>query len=478
MSVSPNREDLPYTLKNPRLCWFGMLCGHVWIWDACHLANAAHPTMSLTVTIYISLTLFTLGLTVGALLANPTRKSLAWIDLPLASLMALGTLAIVLPLPQGWPAEQVLQASAVFCGIGMAWTYMQWSFFYAALETRDALACIFGAMLVGSLLKIPVDLMPDAWAAAVCAALPFVSVILCRRAQASQPPAKPVETRVDPRRQRPYIKILLGIAAYGLVIGIMQGISVDAAPTPKLALSSVHHLLEVATAAIIIWAVLVKRRSLHFSDLWRATLVFTATGVLALPLFGRTFSGWALVIVGVGQTLVVMLLWAFLADVAHRGTINPLAVFALGWTAYCLPFPVGRALGGLFEASTAMTSLVSVVVYLLAMASVFLLDERDFSAGRVFADLEKPAVPPALFDALGAACKRLGRDSGLTDREQEVMELICKGRSKGYIAESLCISENTVRSHARHLYAKVGVHSKQELLDLLMEQMGQRDTQR
>ena len=75
MSVSPNREDLPYTLKNPRLCWFGMLCGHVWIWDACHLANAAHPTMSLTVTIYISLTLFTLGLTVGALLANPTRGS-------------------------------------------------------------------------------------------------------------------------------------------------------------------------------------------------------------------------------------------------------------------------------------------------------------------------------------------------------------------------------------------------------------------
>ena len=200
--------------------------------------------------------------------------------------------------------------------------------------------------------------------------------------------------------------------------------------------------------------------------------MFTATGVLALPLFGRAFSGWALVFVAVGQTLVVMLLWAFLADVAHRSTINPLAVFAMGWTAYCLPFPVGRAIGGLFTTSVAMTSLVSVIVYLLAMASIFMLDERDFSAGRVFADLEKPPVPPALFDALGDACKRLGHDSGLTDRELEVMELICKGRSKGYIAESLCISENTVRSHARHLYTKVGVHSKQELLDLLMEQMG------
>ena len=471
MSLIPDREALPHTLRNPRLCYFGILCGHVWIWDACHLASAAHPQMTLTVTIYISLTLFTLGLTIGALLARPTSKTLSWINWPLATLMALGTLALVLPLPQGLPAEQILQAAAVFCGIGMGWTYMQWSFFYAALETRDALACIFGAMLIGSLIKIPIDLIPDAWAAIVCAALPFASFILCDRAMAAQPPAKPVEVLVDPRRQRPYIKSLLGIAAYGLVIGIMQGIHVEADPAPKAALSLVHHLLEVATAAGIIWVVLVKRRSLHFSDLWRATLVFTATGVLALPLFGRAFSGWALVFVAVGQTLVVMLLWAFLADVAHRGTINPLAVFAMGWTAYCLPFPVGRAIGGLFTTSVAMTSLVSVIVYLLAMASIFMLDERDFSAGRVFADLEKPPVPPALFDALGDACKRLGHDAGLTDRELEVMELICKGRSKGYIAESLCISENTVRSHARHLYTKVGVHSKQELLDLLMEQM-------
>lgn len=154
MSLIPDREALPHTLQHPRLCYFGILCGHVWIWDACHLASAAHPQMTLTVTIYISLTLFTLGLTIGALLAKPTSKTLSWINWPLATLMALGTLALVLPLPQGLPAEQILQAAAVFCGIGMGWTYMQWSFFYAALETRDALACIFGAMLIGSIIKI------------------------------------------------------------------------------------------------------------------------------------------------------------------------------------------------------------------------------------------------------------------------------------------------------------------------------------
>ena len=104
MSLIPDREALPHTLQHPRLCYFGILCGHVWIWDACHLASAAHPQMTLTVTIYISLTLFTLGLTIGALLAKPTSNTLSWINWPLATLMALGTLSLVLPLPQGLPA--------------------------------------------------------------------------------------------------------------------------------------------------------------------------------------------------------------------------------------------------------------------------------------------------------------------------------------------------------------------------------------
>ena len=42
---------------------------------------------------------------------------------------------------------------------------------------------------------------------------------------------------------------------------------------------------------------------------------------------------------------------------------------------------------------------------------------------------------------------------------------MARGRSKTYIAEAFFISENTVRGHVKHLYAKLGVHSKQELVD-------------
>ena len=42
------------------------------------------------------------------------------------------------------------------------------------------------------------------------------------------------------------------------------------------------------------------------------------------------------------------------------------------------------------------------------------------------------------------------------------------GRSAKYIAEELTISHNTTRTHIKHVYEKLNIHSKQELLDLVL----------
>ena len=42
-----------------------------------------------------------------------------------------------------------------------------------------------------------------------------------------------------------------------------------------------------------------------------------------------------------------------------------------------------------------------------------------------------------------------------------------RGYNHGYIARKLFVSENTVRTHVRHIYAKLGVSSREELLDLI-----------
>lgn len=51
---------------------------------------------------------------------------------------------------------------------------------------------------------------------------------------------------------------------------------------------------------------------------------------------------------------------------------------------------------------------------------------------------------------------------GLSDREREVLALLCKGKSYKMIADELCISSNTVRSHIKSIYRKLEVTSSSQ----------------
>lgn len=61
--------------------------------------------------------------------------------------------------------------------------------------------------------------------------------------------------------------------------------------------------------------------------------------------------------------------------------------------------------------------------------------------------------------------KELAAQAGLSPRETEVMELLARGHSYVRIAETLFLSENTVKTHVRNIYAKMGVNSREELFE-------------
>jgi DNA-binding NarL/FixJ family response regulator len=48
----------------------------------------------------------------------------------------------------------------------------------------------------------------------------------------------------------------------------------------------------------------------------------------------------------------------------------------------------------------------------------------------------------------------------LTDREREVLGLICEGRSDADMSRMLKLSQNTVRNHIASLYRKIGVNRR------------------
>ena len=54
------------------------------------------------------------------------------------------------------------------------------------------------------------------------------------------------------------------------------------------------------------------------------------------------------------------------------------------------------------------------------------------------------------------------KDSGLTNREKDVLNLLCHGNAYKEISEKLFISVGTVRHHIKNIYNKLHVHSKSQ----------------
>jgi len=54
--------------------------------------------------------------------------------------------------------------------------------------------------------------------------------------------------------------------------------------------------------------------------------------------------------------------------------------------------------------------------------------------------------------------------SPLTSREWQVLDLLCEGASTEAIAERLVLAVETVRTHIKHVLAKLGAHSREEAI--------------
>ena len=131
-----------------------------------------------------------------------------------------------------------------------------------------------------------------------------------------------------------------------------------------------------------------------------------------------------------------------------------------------------------------MSMMATLSIYLLAV--MFFVGAVDFSggAGQVLYGASIELVAPQDEDGTmrgrhtalkgGGAFKNrtaikiaaLREEYELSEREVQVADLIVRGNTVPRIAEQLYISENTVRTHSKRIYAKLGIHKKQELVAL------------
>lgn len=66
-----------------------------------------------------------------------------------------------------------------------------------------------------------------------------------------------------------------------------------------------------------------------------------------------------------------------------------------------------------------------------------------------------------------ACCQKIASSHGLTEREAEILAFLARGRNGRFLMDHYVVSRNTVKSHIKHIYSKLGVHSQQELIDLV-----------
>lgn len=94
-----------------------------------------------------------------------------------------------------------------------------------------------------------------------------------------------------------------------------------------------------------------------------------------------------------------------------------------------------------------------------------LLPENRSEVGSAPVDLATMPMEEKILRVLS----HLPKGELLAAREREVLELLLENRKRKEIAERLCLSENTIKTYTRNLYAKVGVSSREELFALLIQ---------
>ena len=72
-------------------------------------------------------------------------------------------------------------------------------------------------------------------------------------------------------------------------------------------------------------------------------------------------------------------------------------------------------------------------------------------------------------NALEAACCYIAEEKRLTDREREILPYLAQGRNRRIIADKLYLSENTIKTYISHIYAKLDVHTQQELIEYVQK---------
>ena len=146
-------------------------------------------------------------------------------------------------------------------------------------------------------------------------------------------------------------------------------------------------------------------------------------------------------------------------------TDNPARTFGLGLSANALGLFIGGIYGQLISGSDSFMQLMGFLALSVIFVALVLLPLLQMFLGKMFRATGSPsnkAINYQVAEENGIEKECL--KSVLTAREFEVMTLLLKGYTYKAAASELNISENTVKTYVKNIYAKLEVQNRTELI--------------
>ena len=411
----------------------------------------------------------------------------------------VGSLAVVCAAATG--SVPLLVAGCAAGGFFLAFGTIGWGAVYAQGGTITATPYVAGAFAAAFVLDIPLFFMVPGAASVFYAAYPVVSMALFLAVPAqdrsyssvldeSAPLAAPLSGR---ERGGLGVPMAIGVG-YALVMtgfGFFQHLISfsSVASNGVVAYGGVVQAARGGVAVVLFGLILA---SPHNSKrIYRVGLPLMIAGCMVVPFFfGSELFPFPAAVIIAGYTAFDLFMWVTFSSIACTQSRSPLRTICLMRVVCSVCYAAGALLGialvGFDQPPVAqMQASVSFAGYLIVIAVVVLLgSEEVFALTTGYFDYRRTAEAaraanaaaegddlaegddPAELDDLDWMARRF-EALGLTAREAEVARLLTHGRTQKWIADYLCISENTVGTHLRRIYQKACVHNRQQFLDVL-----------
>jgi DNA-binding CsgD family transcriptional regulator len=381
-------------------------------------------------------------------------------DWPIAILMSISTFFV-----SSIPFHTSFTLGAIAVGeVGMAWCWLRWGRYLSMIDLRGVIACVFGSYILSCVVRVFLSSVPVDMAVFLASLLPFVSIFALRRSLRTVPEKVPQVSPVTSSPQKSWGPLLL-VSACFFVIRFINILAINISSDPMLpSLSSFSNIAELGVSVFILYYIFVRKSVFEFRQLWPILIFFLATALLLFSFTG--FGVYSTYLLDITGSILVMFLWVTLADISHHSVRHVYVVFAIGRIAYTLPTLILAPIFYQIDLTSHVSLLLALSNYIMLIFTAFFFGKRNTLLSQVFSDLEeKPCIEA--FAQIKERCLEIGKRYNLTNREIEIISYSCQGRSRAYIAETLFISANTVKSHTQRIYMKLGIHRKSELQKLL-----------